>query len=183
MHARLRSAGAAVSPITCGRAGRAGTLRRIPMTVILDKALLERHLRDTIPLARAMDLHVGDYDGYRLALYAPLAPNVNDKGCAFGGSRACMLTLAGWGLINLRLAEAGLDAEVYVQDASTVYLAPVWDQLIAEAYAPDNPWNVFLDTLRAKGKARLSIESEIAGSEGGGVAARQSARFVAKSLA
>lgn len=179
----LRSVRAAVSPITCGRAGRAGTLRRIPMTVILDKALLERHLRDTIPLARAMDLHVGDYDGYRLALYAPLAPNVNDKGCAFGGSMACMLTLAGWGLINLRLAEAGLDAEVYVQDASTVYLAPVWDQLIAEAYAPDNPWTAFLDTLRAKGKARLSIESEIAGSEGGGVAARQSARFVAKSLA
>ena len=149
------------------------------MIVVLDKALLERHLRDTIPLARAMDLHVGDYDGYRLALYAPLAPNVNDKGCAFGGSMSSMLTLAGWGLINLKLAEAGLDADVYVQDASTMYLAPLWDQLIAEACAPDNSWPTFIETLRAKGKARLSIESEISGAEGGGVAARQSARYVA----
>ena len=98
------------------------------MIVVLDKALLERHLRDTIPLARAMDLHVGDNDGYRLALYAPLA---------------------------------------------------LWDQLIAEAYAPDNAWPAFIETLRAKGKARLSIESEISGAEGGGVAARQSARYVA----
>ena len=153
------------------------------MTLVLDKSLLERHLRDTIPLARAMDLHVGDYDGYRLALYAPLAPNVNDKGCAFGGSMASMLTVSGWGLIHLKLAEVGIDAEVYVQDATTVYLSPVWDQLIAEAYAPDNAWPTFFDTLRAKGKARLSIESEISGAEGGGVAARQSSRFVAKSLA
>jgi thioesterase domain-containing protein len=92
-----------------------------------------------------------------------------------------MLTLAGWGLVNLKLAESGLDADVYVQDASTLYLAPVWDQLIAEAYAPDNAWPIFFDTLRAKGKARLSIESEISGAEGGGVAARQSARYVAVS--
>ena len=75
--------------------------------------------------------------------------------------------------------EAGLDADVYVQDASTMYLAPLWDQLIAEAYAPDNSWPTFIETLRAKGKARLSIESEISGAEGGGVAARQSARYVA----
>ena len=60
-----------------------------------------------------------------------------------------------------------------------MYLAPLWDQLIAEAYAPDNSWPTFIDTLRAKGKARLSIESEISGAEGGGVAARQTARYVA----
>lgn len=149
------------------------------MDVITGPADLERHIRETIPLARAMDLHVGDYDGYRLALYAPLAPNVNDKGCAFGGSMSAMLTLAGWGLINLKLAEASMDAEIYVQDASIVFLAPLWDQVVAEAYAPDNPWSDFIDTLRRKGKARITIEAEIAGAEGGATAARQSARYVA----
>lgn len=142
-------------------------------------AFLEHELLSQIPLTRAMQLRVVDYDGSTLRLAAPLAPNVNDKGCAFGGSMSSMLTLAGWGLINLKLAEAGLDADVYVQDASTMYLAPLWDQLIAEAYAPDNSWPTFIETLRAKGKARLSIESEISGAEGGGVAARQSARYVA----
>ena len=151
------------------------------MNAIASTAELERHIRETIPMARAMDLHVGDYDGYRVSLYAPLAPNVNDKGCAFGGSMGALLTLAGWGLINLKLAEAGIEAEVYVQDASIVFVAPLWDQLIAEAYAPDDPWADFIDTLRRKGKARITIQAEIAGAEGGGTSARQSARYVAMS--
>ena len=133
----------------------------------------------TMPPVAAMRVQAAAWDGEVLRLEAPLDANVNDKGCAFGGSMSSMLTLAGWGLINLKLAEAGLDADVYVQDASTMYLAPLWDQLIAEAYAPDNSWPTFIETLRAKGKARLSIESEISGAEGGGVAARQSARYVA----
>jgi thioesterase domain-containing protein len=145
-----------------------------------DTLTLERHIRASIPVARAMDLRVDEYDGYRLVLAAPLAPNINDKGCAFGGSMVSLLTLAGWGLINLKLAEAGLSAEVYIQDATVQYLAPVWDEVVAEAFAPDDPWTLFLDHLRDKGKARITIDAEIAGADGGLVAARQSARFVAK---
>jgi thioesterase domain-containing protein len=141
---------------------------------------LERQMREGIPLARAMDLRVLEFDGHRLALTAPLAPNVNDKGCAFGGSISGLLTLAGWGLINLKLAEAGIVADVFVQDASLVYLSPVWNELVAEAYAPDNPWELFFAGLREKGKARLSVEAEIAGVDGAGTAARQTARFVAR---
>ena len=151
------------------------------MIVVLDKALLERHLRDTIPLARAMDLHVGDYDGYRLALYAPLAPNVNDKGCAFGGSMSSMLTLAGWGLVNLKLAEAGEEADVFVQDSAISYLNPVWDALTAEAAAePGQDWDQFIADLRARGKARITMMAEVAVAEGGGVACRMFGKFVAK---
>jgi thioesterase domain-containing protein len=150
------------------------------MPEITDPPSLERLIRSSIPLSRAMDLRVLDYDGNRLALAAPLAPNVNDKGCAFGGSMSGMLTLAGWGLINLKLAEAGLEAEVFVQDAHVVYLTPVWQALVAEAYAPDNAWPGFVEALHAKGKARVTIEAEISDGEGGGVAARQSARFVAR---
>ena len=103
----------------------------------VDIHALERALREGIPLARAIDLRVADYDGNRLALSAPLAPNVNDKGCAFGGSMSSLLTLAAWGLVNLKLAEAGLAADVYVQDAQLSYLAPVWGELVAEATARD----------------------------------------------
>ena len=69
---------------------------------------LEHELLAEIPLARAMALRVAAYDGDSLALAAPLAPNVNDKGCAFGGSLASLMTLAGWGVIRLAVAaEAG----------------------------------------------------------------------------
>src|SRR5690606_6825838 len=64
-------------------------------------AALERELLAEIPLARAMQLSVAAYDGATLALAAPLAPNGNDKGCAFGGSLASLMTLAGWGLAHL----------------------------------------------------------------------------------
>ena len=56
---------------------------------------LTRFIRDEIPLARAMDLELLAHDGDRLALRAPLAPNVNDKGCAFGGSLVSLMTLPG----------------------------------------------------------------------------------------
>lgn len=152
------------------------------MIEVVDAASLERYLRETIPLARAMGLVVSEYDGYRLALGAPLAPNVNDKGCAFGGSIASLLTLAGWGLAMIKLGEAGLGAEVYVQDLSLRYLAPVYDELIGEAWAPDNTWPMFIDHVRAQGKGRIGIEAEVAGRDGAGIAARQSGRFVARAL-
>jgi thioesterase domain-containing protein len=142
---------------------------------------LERSMLEGIPIARAMQLHVLEYDGNRLALSAPLAPNVNDKGCAFGGSLVSLTTLAAWGLINLKLAEAGEGADVYVQDSSIEYLAPVWDELVAEASAESNEsWQDFLGGLAAQGKARIRMTAEVSGAEGGLVALRFSARFVAK---
>ena len=151
------------------------------MDTIADPSSLERHLLATIPLARAMELRVADYDGNRLALAAPLAPNVNDKGCAFGGSMASLATLAGWGLICLKLGEAGIAAEVYVQDSSIVYLAPVWDEIVAEAAAgPDESWERFFEAMRERGRARIAIDAELTAAEGGSVPARVSARYVAK---
>lgn len=149
------------------------------MTTPRNPGELELLMRSGIPLARAMGLRVADFDGGRLALAAPLAPNVNDKGCAFGGSIAGLLTLAQWGLVNLKLGEAGLDAEVFVADTTLRFLAPVWGELHAEAYVDGDPWPDFLDSLATIGKARIEVHGEIVGEDGGAPAARQSARFVA----
>ena len=150
-------------------------------TEVVDTLALERHIRETVPLARAMDVTVADYDGTRLVLAAPLAPNVNDKGCAFGGSMISLLTLAGWGLVTLKLNAAGLSADVFVQDSAISYLSPVWEEILAEAGAgPDESWDDFCATLRGRGRARISVEAEVAAAQGGLVAARFTARFVAK---
>ena len=150
------------------------------MATIVDTLSLERHILATIPLARAMELQVSEYDGHRLALAAPLAANVNDKGCAFGGSLASLATLAGWGLICLKLGELGITADVFVQDSTIVYLAPVWDEIVAEAAAaPDESWEHFTSAVRERGRARITIDAEVAAAEGGSVPARITARFVA----
>jgi len=133
-----------------------------------------------IPLARAMALELAAHDGDRLALRAPLAPNVNDKGCAFGGSLASLMTLAGWGLVELALRERGIDCDVYVGESSVRYLAPVWTDLLAEArLAEGADWAAFFATLAARGKARIEVACTVAGADGA-PAATLAARFVAK---
>ena len=72
-----------------------------------------------------------------MQLHAPLDANVNDKGCAFGGSLAGVMTLAGWGLLTLKLEEAGLEGEVYVADSQLRYLKPLYADLQAEARLPE----------------------------------------------
>lgn len=140
---------------------------------------LERHLREDIPLAQAMDLRVSGYDGVSLRIAAPLAPNINDKGCAFGGSMASVLTLACWGLIKLAADLRGVSCDIYVQDSSIRYLAPVWEDFVAvsELDASDD-FNTFFSTLTARDKARLTVHAQIRGADGR-AAATLSARFVA----
>ena len=142
---------------------------------------LERLMLETIPLARAMGLRVIEFDDNRLALSAPLAANVNDKGCAFGGSLVSLMTLSCWGLTMLKLDEAGIKADVFVQDSEIRYLAPVWDELIAEAHLdPGQDWSGFIAQLNEKGKARVTLHAEVTTLEGGGVACRFTGQFVAK---
>jgi thioesterase domain-containing protein len=130
-----------------------------PMTVLKD---FEKALLADIPLARAMQLHARAYDGDSLQLAAPLAPNVNDKGCAFGGSLLSLLTLAGWGLIVLKLQEVKQRCDVFVQDSDVRYIAPVWDNFSAEArLAAGESWTDFTSALRARGRARIRVACHV----------------------
>ena len=139
----------------------------------------ERALLADIPLARAMQLRVRDYDGDNLWLAAPLAPNINDKGCAFGGSLLSLLTLAGWGLIVLKLRELNMRCDVYVQDSDVRYLAPVWEDFIAEARLADGEsWDEFARALQARSRARLRVACRVPLATGA-EACLLNARFVA----
>ena len=137
------------------------------------------HHYASMPPVAVMQLSVAGFDGQRLRLHAPLAAHVNDKGCAFGGSLASMMTLASWGLVSLKVEGAGLDADVFVADSQVRYLAPLYADLDVEAeLAPESDWTVFLDTLRTRGRARAGLIAQ-ANLPGGGVATAFTARYVA----
>ena len=143
---------------------------------------LDAHLQAMPPVA-ALQLRIAGYDGARLALHAPLAANVNDKGCAFGGSLASLMTLAGWGLATLQLQAHGLDAAVYVADSQVRYLAPLYADLDASAWLADGDtaaagWDAVRASLRDTGRASLVLQSQVAGADGT-VAASGRARYVA----
>lgn len=141
---------------------------------------LTRFIRDEIPLARTMDVQLDACSDDHLTLLAPLAPNINDKGCAFGGSLVSLMTLAGWSLVELALRRRGHDCDVFVAESTVRYLAPLWDDFRAEAtLSPEADWATFFSTLENRGKARTEVACVIPG-EDGKPAATLSARFVAK---
>ena len=134
---------------------------------------------DCMPAVRAMQIRLDGYADGVLRITAPLAANVNDKGNAFGGSLVSLMTLAGWGLVNLQLQQRGLNAEVYVADSQVRYLAPLYADLRARAWpAEGESWEAFFATLEQRGRARLRVVAEVPLAEGG-VATAMEARFVA----
>lgn len=147
-------------------------------------ATLQAEILESMPLADAMDIRIRRYTGDELEMTAPLAPNVNDKGCAFGGSLASLMTLAGWGLVRLALdARAGrvraAPYDIYVQDSAIRYLAPVWQDFHALARLADaSALPAFFDALDARGKARLRVHCSVPLADGS-EAATLDAQFVA----
>lgn len=149
---------------------------------LMDSAIeaLERRMSAMPPVA-AMQVRVeGLAEHGGLCLHAPLAANVNDKGCAFGGSLAGLMTLACWGSVTLALERAGLGAaEVFVQDSSIEYLTPLYEDLRAEArLEPGQGWTGLVRAFRERGRARARLAASIR-SRDGTLAARLDGRFVA----
>jgi thioesterase domain-containing protein len=148
----------------------------------MDSSAALRHLDahyQAMPPVAAMRTSIDGYDGQRLRLHAPLSANVNDKGCAFGGSLGSLMTLAAWGLVTLRVQAAGMQADVFVADSRIRYLAPLFADLTAEAeLEPSASWDEFLATLRERGRARTELVARVPLPDGG-VAAEFAARYVA----
>ncbi|PHV11452.1 YiiD C-terminal domain-containing protein [Chitinimonas sp. BJB300] len=141
------------------------------------QALLYR----SIPLASAMAVNTQVMDDGRIDLLAPLAPNVNDKGTAFGGSLVTLATLAGWIEIQRLLDDAGLgaDVEVVIQRGETAYLLPVRADFsaVVQPQCPD-VLQRFLRQFERRGLARLMVEVTIVSA--GESVARFQADYVAK---
>ncbi len=132
-----------------------------------------------MPPVAAMQVRALAFSGDVLSLTAPLAANVNDKGCAFGGSMAGVMTLAGWGLLTLKLEAEGLPAEVYVADSHVRYLKPLYADLHAQArFEPGVDWTAFVRSLRERGRARAGVLATLHDPEGA-VVAELSGRFAA----
>jgi thioesterase domain-containing protein len=144
-----------------------------------DLAALDHHFKNMPPVA-AMQIRASGFAGGVLSLSAPLAANVNDKSCAFGGSMASLMTLAGWGWLTLKLREAGIEAEVYVADSDIRYLAPLYDDLNGQArLREDQDWPAILRCLAERRRARVAMLAEMR-NDGGVPVATLEARFALK---
>lgn len=140
----------------------------------------EHFLLSTIPNIRHMGVRLCSHDAHRLTLRMDLAPNLNDKDCAFGGSLASLLTFSGWGLVAMHLRQRCMSHEVYIQDSTIEYLVPIYEEIRCSAtLAGDNKWARFHSALSKYGRGRICVTSTIHLGKGQ-LAAIMRGRYVAK---
>lgn len=151
---------------------------RAELTHPLRAAQLERYLHQRIPLSRALGVHVVHLDPQLVRLSAPLAPNLNHRQTAFGGSVASLAILAGWSWLLARVADRSPLPRLVIQEQTVEYLAPI-DALFEAACPapPDAAWRRFVRALDGRGRGRVELTAEV--TCGGRVAARFRGLFVA----
>lgn len=139
------------------------------------------YLARYVPITQAMGIRMRSFDAAGVTMTAPLKPNINDKGIAFGGTLAAILALSGWALTDLVLREAGEAADVLIAVAATEYRAPVAGRIVARCpFPPQEELSAFLTAYRLRGRARLKLEAFI--ETKAGPAALFHATYVARSL-
>lgn len=138
-------------------------------------AYLARH----VPITQAMGIRFRSFDGDGVLFTAPLAPNVNDKGMAFGGTLASVLALAGWALTDLVLRRGGVPADVIIASSRVEYRQPVTGEIRARCPLPAAAEvERFLRDYGRRQRARWELEAFVEGA--GGPAALSRALYVAR---
>ena len=142
------------------------------------EAALAAYLAEHIPMAAAMNVEVAVASPARVLLRAPLEPNVNHRGTAFGGSIGSIAILAGWSWLWVILRERARQPTLVIRDARTEYLRPVPGSFSAETRPPDDEaFTRFVAGLDRHGSGKIELTAEILAD--GEIAARFTGLYVA----
>lgn len=144
----------------------------------MDEAELERYLHESIPLASAMQVSVAQASLDRVALRAPLEPNINHHGTLFGGSASAIAILAAWSLVRLRLLAEDAPHRIVIFRNTMQYDRPIAGPFVARAQLdPAADWPRFMEILRHMGKAKIAVGATL--EYQGVISARMSGQFAA----
>ena len=121
-------------------------------------ASLEHAYHSLIPISAHMGITVAAYDGNSLTIKAPLENNINHQRSAFGGSLFSLSALAGWGIIQLKLAELGLTGNTVIAGGEVGYAAPVFEELVCSCTLPTG-YTEFASALQTRGKGSIRLQS------------------------
>lgn len=135
---------------------------RSPPLARVTPAQLETYLHTHIPLSAAMAVRVLEVTPESVRLKAPLAPNLNHRGTAFGGSAAALAILSGWALAHVRLAAQGFTGRLVLQREQVAYTRPITGSFEAHCTAPPpEAWADFDALLARRGRARIVLEATL----------------------
>jgi thioesterase domain-containing protein len=133
-----------------------------PKTTNFGSDYLQNRIVGEFTLAKHIGIVVESADDDAVVLRAPLAPNANYKGTAFGGSLYSVAVLTGWAWVTRYLAARGLAADAVIQESSVRFLVPVQGELRASTAAPSEAQiEKFRKMLQRAGRGRIRLRVEI----------------------
>jgi thioesterase domain-containing protein len=129
---------------------------------MIDLKKFEAECRKDIPLLTAMDLSFGDYADLALTMQAPLAPNINNKGTAFGGSIASICLFAGWAVATIAFVEHGIhNTEIVVYRNEMTFERPARGNLTVNAFMKPADFNACLSRLETGDTSRIRLDIHV----------------------
>lgn len=137
-------------------------MRVTPPNPDFGREYLQNRIIGEFALARHIGILVERADDAAVILRAPLAPNANYKGTAFGGSLYSVAVLTGWAWVTRYLAARNIPADGVIQESSMRFLAPVEGELRAGVAAPSAAKiGKFLKILDRAGRSRIRLQVEM----------------------
>jgi thioesterase domain-containing protein len=128
-------------------------------------------------LTAALGAEVLSCEAGRVRVAAPLAPNLNHRNTAFGGSLATLGIVSGWALLHFALRRENIDARLVIQKNECEFIEPVAQEFVAESCLPEAEWQRFVNTLTRRRRARIVVQSDIRAA--GLLAVKSSGTYVA----
>jgi thioesterase domain-containing protein len=105
-----------------------------------------------------MELSFIDYDNLTLTMEAPLAPNINNKGTAFGGSIASICLFGGWAVSTLAFTDNSIhNTEIVVYKNEMTFERPARGHLTINAYIKPDDFDACLARLKANDRKRIRL--------------------------
>lgn len=129
---------------------------------MIDLNRFEAECRQDIPLLNAMHLSFVNFENLTLTMEAPLAPNINNKGTAFGGSIASICLFGGWAVATLAFVDNDIhNTEIVVYKNEMTFERPARGQLIVKAFIKPDDFATCLARLKAKDKGRIRLDIHV----------------------
>lgn len=129
---------------------------------MIDLQEFEAECRREIPLLTAMELSLVDYRDLALTMEAPLAPNINNKGTAFGGSIASIGLFGGWAVATLAFMDHGIDnTEIVVFRNEMTFERPARGHLVVRVTIDPDEFAGCLAKLRGGTDERLRFDVRV----------------------
>ena len=121
---------------------------------------LQNYFYKNIPITKAMGVEVRECRPNHVVLFAPLAPNINLHETVFGGSASTLAILSSWALLQTRLFDEFIEAQLVIQHNTMSYDKPIKSDFFAICHFDDTPaWERFKSTLQRHKRARITVAS------------------------